>query len=95
MLMAMRACGLKNDALMETFYEIVLESYHAGGDYAVLVFHDCYDIPAKGLDKGSRRRYLSIWSAQSARWWESTSRAARSAVSCFRHLRTGAGIQGM
>ena len=51
MLMAMRACGLKNDALMETFYEIVLESYHAGGDYAVLVFHDCYDIPAKGLDK--------------------------------------------
>ena len=43
-------CGLKNDALMETFYEIVGEQYQAMGDYAVYVFHDRYDIPAKGKD---------------------------------------------
>ena len=29
LLMGMRACGLKNDALMETFYEIVGEHYQA------------------------------------------------------------------
>ena len=50
LLMGMRACGLKNDALMETFYEIVGEHYKAKGDYAVYVFHDRYDIPAKGSD---------------------------------------------
>lgn len=50
LLMGMRSCGLKNDALMETFYEIVGEHYKARGDYAVYVFHDRYDIPAKGSD---------------------------------------------
>ena len=50
LLMGMRACGLKNDALMETFYEIVGERYQSEGDYAIFVFHDRYDIPAKGKD---------------------------------------------
>lgn len=50
LLMGLRACGLKNDALMETFYEIVGEHYKSKGDYAVYVFHDRYDIPAKGSD---------------------------------------------
>ena len=45
LLMGMRACGLKNDALMETFYEIVGANYKSKGDYAVYVFHDRYDIP--------------------------------------------------
>lgn len=51
LLMAMDECGLKNDALMETFYDIIIESYQADSAYAILVFHDCYDIPAKGTDK--------------------------------------------
>lgn len=50
LLMGMRACALKNDALMETFYEIVGEKYHSMKDYAIYVFHDRYDIPAKGQD---------------------------------------------
>lgn len=50
LLMGMRACGLKNDALMETFYEIVGEYYKSDSDYAIYVFHDRYDIPAKGAD---------------------------------------------
>ena len=50
LLMGMRACGLKNDALMETFYEIIGEHYQADEDYAIYVFHDRYDIPVKGLD---------------------------------------------
>ena len=51
LLMAMKECGLKNDALMDTFYDVVMERYHTDSEYAVLVFHDHYDIPAKALDK--------------------------------------------
>lgn len=50
LLMGMKTCGLKNDALMETFYELVAESYESREDYAILVFHDRYDIPAKAAD---------------------------------------------
>jgi len=51
LLMAIKSCGLKNDALMETFYELVAEEYQADHDYAIYVFHDRYDIPAKASDK--------------------------------------------
>lgn len=51
LLMAMRECGLKNDALMDTFYDIVMENYHTESGYAILFFHDRYDIPAKAADK--------------------------------------------
>lgn len=51
LLMAMRECGLKNDAMLDTFYDIVMESFGKRGEYAILVFHDRYDIPAKASDK--------------------------------------------
>lgn len=51
LLMAMNECGLKNDALMDTFYDVVMESYRPSSEYAILVFHDRYDIPAKASDK--------------------------------------------
>lgn len=51
LLHAMRSCGLKNDALMDTFYEIIAEKYQTKNDYAILVFHDRYDVPAKAADK--------------------------------------------
>lgn len=51
LLMAMNECGLKNDALMDTFYDVVMEHYHGDSNYAILVFHDRYDIPAKASDK--------------------------------------------
>lgn len=58
LLMAMRECGLKNDALMDVFYDKVMETWNPGGEacaekeeYAVFVFHDRYDIPAKASDQ--------------------------------------------
>ena len=51
LLMAMNECGLKNDALMDTFYDVVMEHYRADRAYAILVFHDRYDIPAKTSDR--------------------------------------------
>ena len=49
-LMGIRSCGLKNDALLDSFYEMVGENYRSTGDYGVFLFHDCYDIPAKAAD---------------------------------------------
>ncbi|MDY3917435.1 MAG: DUF4317 family protein [Candidatus Limivivens sp.] len=51
LLMALKECGLKNDALMDSFYDAVMEYYHPGKEYAILMFHDRYDIPAKTSDK--------------------------------------------
>jgi len=50
LLMAMKSCGLKNDALMDTFYELIGECYETDHDYAVYVFHDRYDVPVKTAD---------------------------------------------
>lgn len=51
LLMGLRECELKNDALLEIFYEIVGEKYISNKAYAIRVFHGSYDIPIKGKDK--------------------------------------------
>lgn len=51
LLHGIKSCGLKNDALMYTFYEIVAETYQANKEYAIFMFHDRYDIPVKTSDK--------------------------------------------
>lgn len=51
LLSGIKECGLKNDALMYTFYELVAERYKPGKDYAIYVFHDRYDVPVKAADK--------------------------------------------
>lgn len=50
LLMAIKECGLKNDALLDAFYDIVMERYHSDSEYGILIFHDRYDIPAKASD---------------------------------------------
>ena len=54
LLQAMLQCGLKNDALMEVFYEQMADGYPVDHDVAVFVFHGVYDIPLKGKDKESQ-----------------------------------------
>ena len=51
LLTALKECGLKNDALLDTFYDVVMEACDAGREYAVLIFHGSYDIPKKASDK--------------------------------------------
>lgn len=50
MLMALRECKLKNDALLDVFYEVIGEKYHSKEQYAVYLFHGNYDIPLKAGD---------------------------------------------
>ncbi len=50
LLMGARTSGLENDALLDLFYEIFAEHYPSAREYGVFLFHDRYDIPAKGAD---------------------------------------------
>lgn len=54
LLQVMLECGLKNDALMDVFYEQIADGYPVDYDTAVFVFHGVYDIPLKGKDKESQ-----------------------------------------
>lgn len=51
LLQALLQCGLKNDALMEVFYEQLADGYPVDWEFAISVFHGVYDIPLKGKDK--------------------------------------------
>ena len=53
LLMALKECGLKNDAMMDVLYEEFGSRYHADGRYAVYFFHGSYDVPLKASDKES------------------------------------------
>jgi len=50
MLMALKECELKNDALLDIFYQVIGEKYHSTGQYAVYLFHGNYDVPSKAGD---------------------------------------------
>ena len=45
------ASGLKNDALLETFYEVIAKRQPKGKPFAVYLFHGVYDIPRMGTDR--------------------------------------------
>ena len=51
LLMALNECGLKNDAMLDTFYEEFGQRYRTGKSYAIYFFHGSYDVPLKASDK--------------------------------------------
>ena len=53
LLMALKQCELKNDAMLDVFYEEFGGQYRANGDYAVYFFYGSYDVPLKASDKES------------------------------------------
>lgn len=49
-LMGLRDCKLKNDDLIDTFYDMVIDNYDRVGNYLILIFHDAYDVMTKTSD---------------------------------------------
>lgn len=49
-LMGLRESALKNDELLETFYQLIIENYEYAGNYLILIFHDAYDVMTKTSD---------------------------------------------
>lgn len=50
MLLALTACELKNDAMLENLYELIGETCRFDTDFAVSVFHGNYDVPGRAGD---------------------------------------------
>ena len=49
-LMGLRESKLKNEELLETFYQLIIDSYDYAGNYLILIFHDAYDVMTKTSD---------------------------------------------
>lgn len=49
-LLRLRDSKLKDDALLEEFYDKIIENYEFVGNYLILVVHDVYDVPGRTSD---------------------------------------------
>lgn len=49
-LLQLRNSRLQDDALLEQFYDRIIETYDFVGNYLILIIHDAYDIPGKASD---------------------------------------------
>nr|DAG24087.1 MAG TPA: protein of unknown function DUF4317 [Caudoviricetes sp.] len=49
-LLRLRDSKLRDDALLEQFYDRIIESYEYVGNYLILLIHDAYDVPGRTKD---------------------------------------------
>ncbi len=49
-LLRLRDSKLKDDILLDEFYDKVISSYEYVGNYLILIIHDAYDVPGKTTD---------------------------------------------
>ncbi len=49
-LMALRETKLEDEALLDTYYDLVIDSYEHAGNYLILLFHDAYDVLSRTSD---------------------------------------------
>ena len=49
-LLGLKKSGLKDQGLLDTFYDMVIEKYNSLGNYINLLFHDVYDVMTKTTD---------------------------------------------
>ncbi len=49
-LMQLKKSKLKDDAALNSFYELIIDSYDYTGNFLILIFHDAYDVITKTTD---------------------------------------------
>lgn len=49
-LLGLRESKLKNEELVDRFFDLVIESYQYAGSYLILLFHDAYDVMSRTSD---------------------------------------------
>ena len=49
-LMGLKKSALKDQGLVDTFYDMIIEKYDSLGNYLILLFHDVYDVMTKTSD---------------------------------------------
>ena len=51
LLCGLRADGLKNEELLDAFYDQIIKGYRCDGNFLILIFHDTYDVITKTSDR--------------------------------------------
>ena len=49
-LMGLRESKLKNNELLHSFYQLIIDNYDYTGNYLILIYHDAYDVMTKTSD---------------------------------------------
>ena len=49
-LLGLKKSGLKDQGILDTFYDMVIEKYNSLGNYLILLLHDVYDVMTKTTD---------------------------------------------
>ena len=49
-LMALRDTGLEDETLLDTYYDLVIDTYEEAGNYLILLYLDSYDVPSRTKD---------------------------------------------
>ena len=49
-LMALRDTGLEDETLLDTYYDLVIDTYDEAGNYLILLYLDSYDVPTRTKD---------------------------------------------
>ncbi|MBM6836675.1 DUF4317 domain-containing protein, partial [Clostridium saudiense] len=49
-LMQLKSSALKDDAILDSFYESIIENYDYTGNFLILLYHDAYDVITKTKD---------------------------------------------
>lgn len=52
-LMALRASKLQDEALLDTYYDLVIDTFEHTGNYLILLFHDAYDVMSRTSDNNN------------------------------------------
>lgn len=52
-LMALRASKLEDENLLDTFYDLVIDTYAHAGNYLIVLFHDAYDVMTRTKDNNN------------------------------------------
>lgn len=49
-LLGLKKSGLKDEGLLDAFYDMIIEKYDSLGNYLILLYHDVYDVMTKTTD---------------------------------------------
>ncbi|MCI6243513.1 MAG: DUF4317 family protein [Agathobacter sp.] len=52
-LMALRDTKLQDDNLLDTFYDLVIDTFDHAGNYLIVLFHDAYDVMTRTSDNNN------------------------------------------
>lgn len=52
-LMALRASKLEDENLLDTFYDLIIDTYDHAGNYLIVLFHDAYDVMSRTRDNNN------------------------------------------